>query len=246
MGVLVDFRLTLGHLGASLIDLVQRGALGAEATDGPDGPDWILTDRRGPGTPKPAYQYESQLLDSLFAGPSPLRLSELTADTVRGLGKVESLLLEDMRQWHWVSSVGHDAPDITGHGREVRQHVYAFRRELTSQFWAGRDVSALAAYVTAFKLASEPDPMTAAWLAACDHFRDPEFSSPTRPLADEPVRVFYLNWVAPPGFRRESPFRQHDDTGLADWAAGVEEHQPDEPSRLVRWLRAVRLATRRD
>ena len=39
MGVLVDFRLTLGHIGASLMDLAQRGSLDAEATDGTDGPE---------------------------------------------------------------------------------------------------------------------------------------------------------------------------------------------------------------
>jgi hypothetical protein len=269
MAVVLNTQFTLGHLGLTLIDLVQRGLLSAERAAGrdsaadpydyepvgqesPDGqgsqdrPDWVLADQRGSGRPPPGYRFETLLLDSLFAGPSPLRLSELTPETVRGLGPVEDALLGDMRNWHWLSSTGDYLPRLTGHGREVRRKIWAFKKELSGRVQAGQDVSGLPQYVALFGLAPEPDPLLTSWLVACDHYRDPEFTKPDRSVADEPVRVFYLNWVAPPGYRRENPFRHHDGTGLAEWAAGVEEHPPDEPSRLVRWLRAVRLATRRN
>ncbi len=270
-GVLLESHLTLGHLGATLIDLVQRGQLAMEQTPGldavadlydyepvrqedqgglsaPGSPDWVLTDRREPNTKPTGYYYESLLLDSLFAGPSPLRLSELTADTVRGLGRVQAALLEDMHQWRWLGSTDTYVGRLPGRGREVRRTVWAFRRELRDRFRAGQDVSALAQWVALFELAPEPDPRVTAWLDACDQYRDPEYAVPGRPLGDEPVEVFYLNWVSPPGYER---FHRYEYLGPDD--DGADQHRWGPPRawaprrmRLVRWLRAAWRATRRE
>jgi hypothetical protein len=238
VGVLLERRLTLGHVGAALIDLVQRGLVAAEITDGPAGPgepDWILTDRRGPDRPGPRYEHESLLLDSVFAGPSPLRLSELSADTVRTLDRVQASVLADMARWGWLRSVPHD-PRYTERGGQVRRTVWAFRLRLGESLRAGRDLTGLAPYTAVFELAG--DPLLTSWLAACGRYRDPELTRPGRTLFDEPVHVFVLNWVSPPGYQRFPVYQYH---GLEQGP----EHRPDGPSRLVRWLRAARLATRR-
>jgi len=51
LGIVFVGRVILGHIGATVADLAQRGYLRLEEVPGADQADWVLTDLRGVGVP---------------------------------------------------------------------------------------------------------------------------------------------------------------------------------------------------
>jgi hypothetical protein len=86
LGVVLARRVTLGHIGATVVDLACRGCLRMEILD-EDGSDWRLTVVRD--EPEDLLSYEQALLHGLFGGQATLSMALITTvmapvlDTVR-------------------------------------------------------------------------------------------------------------------------------------------------------------------
>jgi hypothetical protein len=76
LGIVLVGRVILGHVGATVADLAERGYVRPDETPAEDHGDWELTDLRGQ-VPDGArlLQFEATLLKGLFAGRSTARLS---------------------------------------------------------------------------------------------------------------------------------------------------------------------------
>jgi hypothetical protein len=99
LGVILVGRVTLGHLGATVVDLAGRDYLGIEPVAGDDGdPDWEVTaqDRE----PAQLLGYERTLRDRLFDGP--LRLGAVTAGLLPLLDEVRSRVERDAIRAGWL------------------------------------------------------------------------------------------------------------------------------------------------
>jgi hypothetical protein len=157
LGVIFVGRVTLGHIGATVVDLAGRGYLSIEPVDD-DPADWRLTDL-GSG-PHGLLGYERVLLRGLFDGPTTIRLAQITARMVPVLDKVRAEVLRDasgagmlgpglMRAVHvgpWRPRARDRRPRRrTKAGRELLGRIQVFRRELRS-LARDQDSVALAQY----------------------------------------------------------------------------------------------------
>ena len=92
LGVILVGRVTLGHIGATVVDLAGRGYLSIEPVEDDD-PDWQIT-ALDPA-PDGLLGYELTLLRGLFNGPQAIRLGRATAQMIPLLDKVRSQVVRD-------------------------------------------------------------------------------------------------------------------------------------------------------
>ena len=82
VGIVLVGRVVLGHIGATLVDLAQRGFLRIEEIPDDD-EDWLLTDLRGPAATRTGLlPFEATLLDGLFIEQPAVRLGQISQDLV--------------------------------------------------------------------------------------------------------------------------------------------------------------------
>jgi hypothetical protein len=156
LGVILVGRVTLAHIGATVVDLAGRGYLRIELVEDDD-PDWQITALDAEPDELPGY--ERTLLRGLFDGPQTIRLGLVTARMMPLLDKVRSDIERDAVRARWLShglvqrllTRGHlTRPHLgsvrrTKAGEELLKEIKAFRREL--RVMAGdRDTGALARY----------------------------------------------------------------------------------------------------
>ena len=91
--------MTLGHIGATVVDLAGRGYLRMELVED-DGPDWRITALEA--EPDELLDYERALLRGLFGGPRTIRLGLVTAGMVPLLDKVRSGIERDAVRAGWI------------------------------------------------------------------------------------------------------------------------------------------------
>jgi hypothetical protein len=154
LGVILVGRVTLGHIGATVVDLAGRGHLCIEPVEGDD-PDWRVTALGA--EPVGLLDYERTLLGGFPGGPQALRLGLITAGMMRLLDKVRSQILRDAvsagRLSHRLARrllaraklSGNDEGPVrrTRTGEELLKEIKAFRGELRAMAGGG-DTSALA------------------------------------------------------------------------------------------------------
>ena len=141
LGVILVARVTLAHIGATVVDLAGRGHVRLEPVED-DGPDWELTalERASDGL----LAYERTLLDGLFDGPQDIRLGQVTARMTPMLDQVRSQVVRDavgagllghglvrrlLTRGH-LSRPGQGPVKRTRAGEELLEEIKAFRREL--------------------------------------------------------------------------------------------------------------------
>jgi|SRR5580658_2386272 hypothetical protein len=147
LGIVLLGRVILGHIGATLADLGQRGLIRIDEVPGDDRQDWLLTDERGQAaSPDAPLPFEATLLDGLFAGRAAVRLSEVNESLVPTLNRVRAQLrrgavrLGLLRRWHR----GDPAPR-TRRGEQLLTRIHSFRQELRALAASG-DAEAMARF----------------------------------------------------------------------------------------------------
>jgi hypothetical protein len=156
LGVILVARVTLAHIGATVVDLAGRGHVRIEPVED-DGPDWQITalDRVQDGL----LAYERTLLQGLFDGPQDIRLGKVTARMTPLLDQVRSQVVGDavdagllghglvrrlLTRGH-LSPPGRGPVKRTRAGEELLKEIKAFRQELRATAGAG-GADALAGY----------------------------------------------------------------------------------------------------
>jgi hypothetical protein len=211
LGTVLLGRVTLGHASATLIDLAWRGLLRIEAVQGPEGPDWRLTDLRRSADRGALLRFETALLDGVFSRQSPVRLVMLTETLIPALDKFRTELIRDavrhglLRRWH--------RGQRTAQGDELLAQIRVFRRELRVCATAGRtdEGAPLVPYMILFGLAAAafrlpgpenalatrgPDDFAASWMTVCETFGRNTLASSA---SSSPGADFVHEWSAPPG-----------------------------------------------
>jgi Predicted membrane protein (DUF2207) len=148
LGVILVGRVTLAHIGATVVDLAGRGHVRIEPVED-DGPDWELTALER--APDGLLAYERTLLDGLFDGPQDIRLARVTARMTPLLDQVRSQVVRDavgagllghglvrrlLTRVH-LSRPGQGPVKRTRAGEELLEEIKAFRRELRAAAGAG-------------------------------------------------------------------------------------------------------------
>jgi len=157
LGIILVGRVIVGHIGATLIDLCQRGFLRIE--DAPDGDDaqWMLTDRRkhAPGPGVPLLPFETVLLDGLFRSQPQVCLPQAGVGLLPVIDQVRAELRRDavrpgrLRRWR--------QDRRTERGEQLLRQIQGFRRVLRGRVLSGAGVpAALAPYMMIFGLAAAP------------------------------------------------------------------------------------------
>jgi hypothetical protein len=156
LGVILVGRVTLGHIGATVVDLAGRGYLRMELVED-DGPDWRITGLDA--DPDELLDYERALLRGLFDGLRTIRLGLVTARMVPLLDNVRSGIERDAVRAGWIGGglvrrllisgqltrPGRGSVRRTKDGEELVEEIKAFRRELRAMAGDG-DSGALARY----------------------------------------------------------------------------------------------------
>jgi hypothetical protein len=174
LGVILVGRVTLGHIGATVVDLASRGYLSIGLVEEDDDPDWRLTDLDA--EPAGLLGYERALLRGLFNGPETIRLGQITSQSIRVLDQVRSEILRDafgagrlrpglarrFTQALGQRRSGSQSPGRrTKAGEELLEDIKAFRRELRALAGNG-DTAALARYAPYAMIFGLAAPMPAA------------------------------------------------------------------------------------
>jgi len=157
LGVVVIGRVILGHVGATVADLAQRGYLRLAEVPGEDQAEWVLTDLRSQASGEGRLlQYEATLIDGLFAGRPSVKLSERGPELVPVLERVRAQIRRDAARRGWLRRWHHDRR--TERGDRLLARAQAFRRDLRSLASAGDpgQLAGLAPYLMAFGLAQPP------------------------------------------------------------------------------------------
>jgi hypothetical protein len=157
LGVVVVGRVILGHVGATVADLAQRGYLRLAEVPGGDQADWVLTDLRSQASDEGRLlRYEATLLDGLFAGRPSVRLSKRGPELVPVLERVRAQIRRDAMRRGWLRRWHRDRR--TERGDRLLARAQAFRRELRSLAAAGDpgQLAGLAPYLMVFGLAQPP------------------------------------------------------------------------------------------
>jgi len=165
LGIVFVGRVIFGHVGATLVDLAQRGFLSLDEThDGVDetpdgaGGDWLLIDRRGgSGSGSGTLRgFERTLLNGMFYGKPLVRLSGIGESFVLPLSDMrKQLRLEAVRNG-WLRRWGQGKR--TPRGEQLLHQIHDFRRELRTLAATG-DAAAMAAltpYAMIFGLPGAP------------------------------------------------------------------------------------------
>lgn len=156
LGVVLVGRVTLGHIGATAVDLAARGYLRIELVEDDD-PDWRMTALDAERDE--LLGYERTLLRGMFDGPRNLRLGLITARMMPVLDKVHSQIERDAVGAGWLghglvrrlltrgqlTSPGQGSVRRTRAGEELLKEIKAFRRELRAMAGDG-DTGGLARY----------------------------------------------------------------------------------------------------
>lgn len=157
VGIILVGRVIVGHIGATLIDLCQRGFLRIEETPDDADAQWMLTDRRShaPGPGVPLLPFETVLLDGLFRSQAQVRLPQAGAGLLPVIDQVRAELRRDavrhgrLRRWR--------QDRRTEPGEELLRQIQGFRRVLRGRVISGAGVpAALAPYMMIFGLAAAP------------------------------------------------------------------------------------------
>jgi hypothetical protein len=126
LGIVLVGRVILGHIGATLVDLAQRGFLRIEEVYSDDECDWLLTDLRGPvATGGALLRFEATLLDGLFAQQPVFMLREIGQDLIPALNRTRAQLRRDairqgrLRRW--------PRDRRTLQGEQLLKQIQAFR-----------------------------------------------------------------------------------------------------------------------
>src|SRR5215469_1362663 len=86
LGIVLVGQVILGHIGATFVDLAERGFLRMDEVTGDDELDWLLTDLRGPAAaPGGLLRFEATLRDGLFARQPAARGREISDDLIPAL-----------------------------------------------------------------------------------------------------------------------------------------------------------------
>jgi hypothetical protein len=153
LGIVLIGRVILGHIGATLVDLNQRGLLEISEIPGDGDQDWLLTRRRdGAEAPLP---FEAALLDGLFAGQPAVRLKRIAQELVPALNRVRAQLHRDavrhgrLRRWH-----RREPRPRTKRGEQLLTQINSFRQELRELAASGdaQAMGQLAPYLIMFGL----------------------------------------------------------------------------------------------
>jgi hypothetical protein len=158
LGAILVGRVSLGHIGATVVDLASRGYLRIDAVHD-DPADWKLTDLGA--SPDGLLGYERVLLDGLFDGPTAICLKQVTSRMVPMLEKVRSEVLRDASSAgllgpglalpaKWRRARGPSSKRRTKAGRELLGRINEFRRELRAL--AGDDNDAALARYAAYAM----------------------------------------------------------------------------------------------
>lgn len=157
LGVVIVGRVILGHVGATVADLAQRGFVELAEVPGVEA-DWVLTDLRGHAGQDGGrlLRFEATLLDGLFAGRSTVRLAERGPELVPVLARVRSQIIRDAVRRGWLRRWRHDRR--TSDGDQLLARAQAFRRALRALVAAGDhdQLASLAPYAMIFGLAVPP------------------------------------------------------------------------------------------
>jgi hypothetical protein len=225
LGIVLVGRVILGHLGATLVDLAQRGFLRIDEVPGDDERDWLLTDLRGPaGTGGALLRFEATLLDGLFAQRPVFRLSEIGQDLIPALNRARAQLRRDAIRQGWLRRWPHDRR--TPQGEQLLKQIQAFRRDMRALMASGDSVGmGLAPYAIVFGLrvpptvrfraedsktvqrretevnGSQTNRFTQAWIATCERF-----ARSADGIREGRSDDFVHNWSAP----REHGHGSHD------------------------------------
>lgn len=157
LGIILVGRVIVGHIGATLIDLCQRGFLRIEETPDDADAQWMLTDRRShaPGPGVPLLPFEAVLLDGLFRSQAQVRLPQAGAGLLPVIDQVRAELRRDavrhgrLRRWRQNRR--------TEHGEQLLSQIQGFRQALRGRVLSGAGVpAALAPYTMIFGLAAAP------------------------------------------------------------------------------------------
>jgi hypothetical protein len=155
LGVILVGRVTLAHIGATVVDLAGRGHLSLEPVDRPDPVDddrldWQISAVEA--APDGLLAYELTLLRGLFAGPQAIRLGHVTARMIPLMDKVRTGVIRDAADHGLLgqglarrlltrarlSRPGRPGPVTrTRAGDELLTEIKAFRRELRAMARAG-------------------------------------------------------------------------------------------------------------
>jgi hypothetical protein len=158
LGVVVVGRVVLGHIGATVADLAQRGFLELTEQPGDGEGDWVLIDRRGQASQGDVrlLRFEATLLHGLVDGRPSVRLGERGPDLVRVLERVRAQIVGDAVRRGWLRRFR--STRRTSQGDQLLASAQAFRRELRALVAAGdRDrLAGLAPYAMIFGLAKPP------------------------------------------------------------------------------------------
>lgn len=171
LGVILVGRVTLGHIGATVVDLTGRGFACIEPVEG-DVPDWRVTALGA--EPGGLLDYERTLVGGFPGGPQALRLGLVAAGMTRLLDKVRSQILRDAvsagRLSHGparrllarakLSSPGEGPVRRTRAGGELLKEIKAFRGQLRAMAGSG-DAGALARYAPYAMIFGLPAPVLA-------------------------------------------------------------------------------------
>jgi hypothetical protein len=150
-------RVILGHIGATVADLAQRGFLSVEEVSEGERPEWLLTDLRGEAADDAALlRFELTLCEGLFAGKSVVGLSGRGQQLVPALTAVRSQIIRDAIRRGWLSH--RRRHHRTSRGEQLLAHIQVFRHDLRALAAAGtgEDLERLAPYAAIFGLSALP------------------------------------------------------------------------------------------
>jgi hypothetical protein len=157
LGIILVGRVIVGHLGATLIDLCQRGFLRIDEIPGGDDAQWLLTDlrRQAPGPGVPLVLFETVLLDGLFGSQTQARLPQAGPGLLPVIDRVRVELRRDAVRHGWLRRWRQDRR--TERGEQLLRQIQGFRRVLRGRVLSGAGVpAALAPYTMIFGLAAAP------------------------------------------------------------------------------------------
>jgi hypothetical protein len=157
LGIILVGRVIVGHLGATLVDLCQRGFPRIDDIPGGDDAQWLLTDQRSqaPGPAVPLLPFETVMLDGLFGSQVQVRLPEAGAGLLAVIDRVRAELRRDAVRHGWLRRWRQDRR--TEHGEQLLRQIQGFRQALRGRVLSGAGVpAALAPYMMIFGLAAAP------------------------------------------------------------------------------------------
>ena len=136
LGIILAGRVIVGHLGATLIDLCQRGFLRIDEIPGGDDAQWLLTDQRGqaPAPAVPLLPFETVMLDGLFGSQAQVCLPEAGAGLLPVLDRVRAELRRDAVRHGWLRRWRQDRR--TEHGEQLLRQIPWARLDVFAVAWS--------------------------------------------------------------------------------------------------------------